>query len=424
MDVVQDERLPFLPSDPRPLRWIYLDLNAYFASVEQQENPELRGKPVAVVPVLADTTFVIAASYEAKAFGIKTGTRVDVAKSMCPGLILKTGAHALYTHYHEKVLTAVDTVLPVDKVCSIDEMRFKIMGREQERDQAIALAHKLKAAIRDLAGDWMKCSIGIAPNPFLAKLGTDMMKPDGLVVLETHELPDRLRGLRLKEFCGINTKMEARLQASGIFNSDNLIDASPKELRQAFGSVVGERWYYLLRGYDLPEIETSRKSLGNSHILPPRLRTDQGAREVLLRLTQKAASRLRSEGLYAGSIHVSVKGMKKSWKAFARLPASDDSVKITALVAELWEKRDFVSPLGIGLTFGDLTNSGGNTPSLFDTGPDTSVLSSAVDRMNQKFGKNSVYLAATENAKDTAGERIAFQKTSLFKEGKGDNELP
>ncbi|HRJ26849.1 MAG TPA: hypothetical protein PLO61_04990 [Fimbriimonadaceae bacterium] len=415
------DRPIWLPKDDRPLRSIFLDLNAYFASVEQQEDPSLRGKPVAVVPLLADTTFVIAASYEAKAYGIKTGTRVDEAKARCPDLILRTGRAPLYSHYHRRVLDAVDTVLPVEKVCSIDEMRFRLMGKEQQPEVARQLAQRLKSAITELAGDWLKCSIGIAPNPFLAKLATDLMKPDGLVVIEGHELPDRLRGLSLREFCGINRRMEARLHGAGIFTSDDLVAASPEGLRRAFGSVVGERWYYLLRGYDLEETPTHRRSLGNSHVLPPNFRTDQGARQVLLRLTQKAAARLRAEGLYAGSIHLSVKGTKKSWKASQKLPNTQDSVRITQAVTELWEDRNFVGPLAVGLAFADLSETSGHTPSLFEAEQDTTLVSDALDRVNQKFGKNKVFLASLQGAKDTAEERIAFQKTKLFQEGKDDN---
>ena len=149
-----------LPSS-QLVRYLFLDLNAYFASVEQQEHPELRGKPVAVVPVQADTTFVIAASYEAKAFGIKTGTRVDEAKRLCPELILTEGTPPLYVYYHERVLEVVQKVLPIEKVCSIDEMRFRLLGEERQVDRAISLATRIKNLIREEVGTCMKCSIGV-----------------------------------------------------------------------------------------------------------------------------------------------------------------------------------------------------------------------------------------------------------------------
>ena len=126
--------------DERPLRVLFLDLNAYFASVEQQERPELRGRPIAVVPVMADTSFVIAASYDAKKFGIKTGTQIGEAKALCPELELVDARPPLYVGYHNRIIEVAESVLPVDKVCSIDEMRFRLIGTERSPECAVELA--------------------------------------------------------------------------------------------------------------------------------------------------------------------------------------------------------------------------------------------------------------------------------------------
>ncbi len=409
--------------DARPLRVLFLDLNAYFASVEQAERPELRGQPVAVVPLLADTTFVIAASYEAKAFGVKTGTRVGEAKDRCPGLHVVEARPPVYVAYHHRILDVVETVLPLDKVCSIDEMRFRLLGVEREPEAARTLALRLKEAIRRHVAPTMTCSVGIAPNAFLAKLATEFEKPDGLVTLLASELPDRLRGLKLTEFPGINKRMEARLKAAGVFRSDDLIDRSPKELRAAFGSVVGERWSYLLRGYEVEQELEGGKSLSHSHVLPPDLRDDQGCRDVLLRLAHKATARLRKNGLWASRLSVYVRG-RKGWGAECGLPPTQDTVTVTERLLALWEGRDFEGPMAVGVAFTGLSKEGGFTPSLFDETEDRAELSHAIDRVNQKFGKNAVYLASIERVKDKAKEKIAFDKTWLFSEGKGDNEWP
>lgn len=404
------------------MRVAFLDLNSYFASVEQAERPELRGKPVAVTPVSADSGTVIAASYEAKAFGVKTGTKVGDAKRMCPGLVCLPGRHKLYMHYHERILEAVESVLPVDKVKSVDEMSFRLIGKEREPEEALKIAGRLKAAIREQIAESMTCSVGIAPNEFLAKLGTDLMKPDGLVMIQAHDLPDRLRGLDVKTFCGINKRMAARLGAAGIFDSDGMVDASKEELRRAFGSVIGERWWYLLRGYELTESRQTRKSLGHSHVLPPKMRTDQGCHDVMMRLIQKATARLRSEGLWATELHVSVRGRKGGWKTWTRLPPLQDTVTVVERFNELWEARDYAGPpIQAGVTFTGLFEADEVTPSLFDDTVGRARASRAVDGLNQKFGKNSILLANTVRAKDTAPERIAFDKTALFSEGKGDN---
>lgn len=408
--------------DKRELRVLFLDLNAYFASVEQQEKPELRGKPIAVVPVVTDSSFVIAASYEAKAFGIKTGTRIGEAKAMCPDLQLVTGGHAMYTVYHRRVLAAVETVLPIHRVRSIDEMEFRLLGTEREPENARGLARRLKEALHDHVGECMKCSIGIAPNSFLAKVGTELQKPDGLVTLEATDLPEALYSLKLTDIPGINRRMLARLQAHRIFTTKDLTGAERTHLHEAFGSIIGDRWWYLLRGYDLPEQETVRKSLGHSHVLPPDLRNDEGVKQVMLRLVQKAASRLRSNGLWTRHMEVAVRGKTKSWSEKVHLSPTQDSITLTKAFLELWEKRSFVGPLTAYITFTELVPAEQVTPSLFDQAVERAQLSHAVDEVNRKFGKHSVYLAGMNKARNSAPERIAFQKTELFSEGLGDHE--
>jgi DNA polymerase-4 len=406
----------------RRLQILFLDLNAYFASVEQQERPELRGRPVAVVPVMADTSFVIAASYEAKAFGVKCGTMIRDAREMCPGIEIVKARPPVYVAYHQRVIEAAESVLPVDEVCSIDEMRFRLLGSETTPKVAREIAHAMKHAIQSRVGTHLTSSIGVAPNAFLAKVATDMEKPNGLVVLQAEDLPHRLHGLKLTDFAGINRRMAARLNAAGIFTAQQLCAASRPELLRAFGSVVGERWWYLLRGYDLgPEVH-DRKTLGHSHVLPPDLRTDQGCREVLLRLLAKSSARLRATGLWTAAMAVSVRGYRQSWQAKTRLPPTQDSVTLNEAFLELWGDRAFDQPRAVGVTFYDLRSHGEFTPSLFDPTEDRSKLSHAVDQVNQKFGKNKVYLAGMDKAKHSAEERIAFNKTWLFSEGRGDNE--
>src|ERR1039457_5560497 len=138
---------------PGPLlNWLFVDLNSYFASVEQQVRPELRGRPVGVVPMMADTTCCIAASYEAKAHGVRTGTIVADAKRMCPDIVLLEGRHELYTEYHHRIVEAVESCLPVTAVLSIDEMACRLMGRERPLLAAMELGRKVKARILERVG--------------------------------------------------------------------------------------------------------------------------------------------------------------------------------------------------------------------------------------------------------------------------------
>lgn len=408
----------------RPLGALFLDLNSYFASVEQQEDPNLQGKPVAVAPLYADTTMVIAASYEAKAFGVKCGTMVRDARRMCPDITIVSGRPPLYVSYHKRVLEVLEDVLHIEEVHSIDEMRFKLMGDERVPENARRIALKMKKAIADHVGPCLTSSIGIAPNPFLAKVATEIEKPNGLVTLTAKDLPHALYGLKLTDFAGLNYRMKARLNGCGIFTSKDLCGAQRHELHRAFGSIIGERWWYLLRGFDLPYAATRRKSLGHSHILPPELRTEDGCRDVLLRLLQKASARLRSEGLRTSSMTVFVSGFKRSWECRIKLPPTQDTITLTEWFYKEWPNHDYEQPRGVGVTFHDLRLQDEFTPSLFDNLADRTLLNRAVDKVNQKFGKNSIYLASLDKVKDRAGEKIAFNKTWLFQEGKDDNVWP
>ncbi|MFZ4507347.1 MAG: DNA polymerase [Fimbriimonas sp.] len=412
-----DDSLPY-----GSLRYLFLDLNAYFASVEQQERPELRGRPIAVVPVMADSSFCIAVSYEAKRMGVKTLSQIGEARRLCPEIQMVLARPHVYVGYHHRVIAAVESVLPVEKVCSIDEMRIRLLGEERRRPQAIEWAHRIKATIRDQVGECLKSSIGLAPNAFLAKTATDMQKPDGLVVIEKHELPERLFGLKLTDFAGINKRMQIRLNAAGIFTTEQMCRASRDDLVQAFGGVMGERWWHLLRGDDLNLDNDSGKSLSHSHVLPPELRTDQGCREVLMRLIQKASARLRSNGWYAKSMSISVSGFTQSWSVRLRITATQDSIAFNEHFLKAWAGRNFVKPRQVSVVFGDLLEREEVTPSLFDTLEDREDLNKAVDEINGRFGKNTIFLAGLNRVKDTAAEKIAFNKTKLFVEGKGDHE--
>lgn len=165
-------------------RWLVADLNSYFASCEQQEDPDLRGKPVAVAPLLSNTTCAIAASYEAKAYGVKTGTNIGEARKMCPGLIIVPSRPKLYVEYHHRILDAIESCIPVEHVMSIDEVACMLDRSQQTAEAVRRLSREIKQAIRNQVGKCLTISIGAASNKLLAKLASDMQKPDGLTILE------------------------------------------------------------------------------------------------------------------------------------------------------------------------------------------------------------------------------------------------
>ena len=171
-------------ADSLPLRWLYLDLNSYFASVEQQMNPALRGRPVVVAPVMTDSTSAIAASYEAKAYGIRTGTKIWQAKAMCRDVVIVPGRHDDYVRFHHKVIDEVNRHVPVTNICSIDEVACRLMDNENSPAAVAALATAIKAGLNANVGECLTASIGLASNRLLAKMAADMYRAVGLASCE------------------------------------------------------------------------------------------------------------------------------------------------------------------------------------------------------------------------------------------------
>ncbi|MGH7131323.1 MAG: DNA polymerase thumb domain-containing protein [Phycisphaerales bacterium] len=399
-----------------PLRSLYLDLNSYFAACEQQDDPALRGRPVGVVAVDTDYTSVLAASVEAKRFGIRTGTPVRDAKAMCPELVLMLSRTERYVELHHEIIAAVDTVLPVDKVWSIDEMACRLLGKQQQREEAVKLAHGVKRAIRERVGEVLTCSVGIAPNRLLGKIASDMQKPDGLVVLEDADLPHAMHRLKLTDLPGIGPKMEKRLRAHGITTVEDLCSRSEAELRAAWSSLVGAEWYHRLRGVDIMEKPVIKRSIGHEHVLSPKRRSADGARAVLVRLVHKAAARARQYGYLAGRISVYAKSTEgERWEDSHKLePPTHDTVALVAAAAEMWSRWPGVrnhrwgAPMKVAATLTDIEPVKSATLPLF-AGPRPRVkLGEAMDKVNAKFGRGTIYTASMQEAKTSAPARIAF----------------
>lgn len=396
------------------LNALYVDFNSYFASVEQLLCPELRGKPVAVLPVVAETTCCIAASYEAKAFGVKTGTRVSDARKMCPDIILVEARPSLYIEYHHKLIAVVESCTHVERTLSIDEMVCKLTGSQRQKENALALAQRIKQRIAKEIGPEIRCSIGIAPNTYLSKVASNMQKPDGCVVIEQHELPDRLFSLELRDLNGIGRKMEERLLKKGITSVQTLYALNRQQLRSAWGSIDGERMYDKLRGIEFPENKFDRSSLGHSHVLPPELRSREAALSVLHRLLQKACLRLRSYELLTSRIQIRVKFLNRlTWVAESDCSATDDTMQLTHALELLWKKYPpgkNITPYAVGISFTSLAEPSASVMDLFQSPqtPTQSRLNSVLDKLNMRYGKNTVYFGGAHSALNYAPMRIAF----------------
>jgi len=394
------------------LNWLYFDLNSYFATIEQQVDHSLRGKPVAVVPLLSDSTCAIAASYEAKRFGIKTGTKIYEAKKLCPELICVPCRHSLYVEYHKRIFAEINKLLYIDHVRSIDEGAGRLTGKYQEEDAAIYLAQAIKQAIKQNVGDYITCSIGIAPSMYIAKIAAEMHKPDGLSIIKAEDIPTKLFTLSLRDIPGIGYRMLKRLHASNIDTVEKLYGCSSGQLQTIWGSVYGKKCWYLIRGYELSEYAVKNRVISHSRILAPEIRNNvRAARDVAAELVMKAAKRIREKELYSTSIGLYLRTTNRLvYKSYAKISASNDNSTILKQLLIVWDrltaqhKVDRLHQVAVSLsgliekprqlTFDDLASINKNRG-----------LSGAMDIINTKYARTIISLGMPPTAKE---EPIAF----------------
>jgi DNA polymerase-4 len=422
--------MPGATQTAEQVNWLFLDMNSYFASVEQEVQPHLRGKPTAVVTVDADSTVCIAASYEAKAFGVSTGTALGEARKKCPDLNVVVARHEIYVDYHDKIKAAVEqNCLHVSKIISIDEMECRLRGRDMQLANAQELARQVKQAIRSV-GKTLRCSVGLAPNRFLAKIASNMEKPDGLVTITQSQLPQILFKLKPRDLPGIGHNMEKRLLNQGITTMEQLCQLDMDQMTQLWGGVLGTRFWLKLRGSDFDEREQHKSSISHQHVLPPNLRTRDQACAVGKKLLHKAAVRLRQAKLWTSAMAIFVLFSKDQdakeddqngywlhhgrpmWEASLRFPSCQDTMTLVNVFQEAWKDCPKRRPVMISVALVDLIPEDMRNMTLFDDmygGGKVDRLAQVMDSVNAKFGSTTLYLGGIHHVKEAAPPRIAFK---------------
>lgn len=405
--------------------WLFLDLNSFFASVEQAEDPRLRGKPVAVVPMIADSTSCIAASYEAKAFGVKTGTKVRDAKALCPNIIFIQAGHKKYISYHKRVIEAVEHCYPVSSIMSIDEMACALTGRHQREEHAIALAYQIKQSIYTRVSTALSCSVGVAPNRYLAKVASDMQKPNGLTLIKKEQIPDVFFPLKITDFPGIGPRMERRLHSYGCTTVQKLYRLTSLEMKEIWGGVLGEDFWKLIRGEDVPSrITGTHKTIGHSRIIAPDHRGDREfIKCIVMQLVTKACVRLRDASLFAKSIYFFVRFLepaekefgivkrweKSAWDSYVNFDETQNTLFIASELEKMLQKLPQGNVYKVGIVLSNLVHEEYHQPSLFED-KRAKPLMSAVDTINKKYHKNVVFPASANLSEDRTSARIAFAR--------------
>lgn len=405
---------------PLDIERLYIDCDGFFASVEQQVHPHLRGKPVGVVPFKDAThTCVIACSREAKLRGVKNVMDIKEARERCPDIILVPQSPDLYRRAHNALLSEISAVIPVDAVKSIDEITCRVSPSERGDPRALGL--RIKKRIADNIGPFITCSIGFAANRQLAKMASKTSKPNGNMVWHPHEMPGPLLKLTLRDIPGIGARIEQRLVRCGIASMAALLATQPKHMRKLWGNVTGERLWYALHGYDVQAPPSGRGMYGHGRVLPPDHRTIEPAKSASRLLLVKAARRMRRDGWNAGRLWLWLDLMgdgpahRGAW-----LPAVHDDQAVLSALERLWSDVQPRLPrrariLLVHVTLLDLTRASErqldillNDDKQRRRWEDTTA---AIDRLNRKHGRTLVSIGPwTPPPGGYAGGKISYTR--------------
>lgn len=389
---------------------LHVDMNAFFAAVEQQSNPALRGKPIVVVGNAARTV-ILTASYEARAFGVKTGMRVFEARRCCPELIQVGVNNRLYAHVSAEIMKMLHDYTPLVQVFSIDEAFLDISGSLGLFGTPQRIAYLIKSRIKSRFG--LTCSVGIAPNKLLAKLASEMKKPDGLTVIPPELVPAILQDLPVGELCGIGRQTSRQLTLLGIVTCGQLAKFPGDLLRRKFG-VVGEQLRRMAQGIDDSPVaaaadEEQIKSIGHSTTLAQDLSDRSSISVVLLQLAEMVGRRARRYGLAGRTITLTVRyadftTFTRQQKQSQPLALSADIYHAALKILDAVVLEQPVRLLGISLSGWD---EAGGQLSLFGESDREQRMTAAMDSVNNKLGDFTVTFASLLDKLDKGSHVIS-----------------
>lgn len=314
---------------------MYVDMNSFFASCEQQDNEELRNKPIGVCPFASPTACVIAPSIEAKRFGVKTGMRLYECKKLCPDIIPVSARPFRYRHYHIEIMKILHSYCDDVMAKSIDEAVMNLTSYRLVYRDIKELAQRIKSDIAKSCGDFIKCSIGIAPNSFLAKLGTELQKPDGLIQITRENVDGYLRQLKLTDLPGIARANERRLQLIGIKDPCEMRHSSPAILRKAFGGIVGNYWHSRLNFMEVDLYQNNYRGMSAGRTVSRAQRESKQALEsMVIALCTRLEQRMVKQNVFCREASFTIK--------YKDMTSWDTKLKFTYPLQDATDLRQYI----------------------------------------------------------------------------------
>ncbi len=371
---------------------LHVDMDAFFASVEQRDDPSLRGKPV-VVGSSSRRGVVAAASYEARPYGVRSAMPMAQALDRCPHAVIVPPNRARYVEASRQVFDVFRAFTPLVEGRSLDEAFLDVTGSQKLFGDAVSIAEQIRARIRERTE--LTASAGVAPNKFIAKIASDLQKPDGLTVVAKEGAAAFLAPLSVRKMWGVGPRSAERLETLGFHTLGDLARADPRRLEQIIGA-FGARAHHLARGIDDRPVVPGReaKSIGAERTFERDYRDARALEPAILAQAEEVAHRLLRAGLWAGTVTLKIKyGNHQQVTRQTRLepPAADTETLYRACLG-LLEK---VPDLRRGVRLTGVSASGFRAqaaPTLFD-GPDAErreALDRAQLALQEKFGSSAL----------------------------------
>lgn len=389
-------------------------MNSYFASVEQQANPFYRGKPLGVCATLTSHGCIIASSKEAKKVGIKTGCRVNEALAIYPDVILVEVDPPKYRSCTEKIIQIIRDYCDDIELYSIDEAFLDLSGYVEDYTQAIAIAEKIRERITLEVGDWLTCSMGIAPTRWLAKFASDTTGKGNILLLTKNNLYSYIKGMNLQAAWGIADATASRLNALGIKTLDQLASYPVVNLMRVMGIRGYELWANI-NAIEMSGLTKKRqpKSVGHSHVLRRRTRDIMFHKSIVMRLAERTGRRLRDLGLEAWGIYAHANlerfgGVGGSKKIHEPITSTRKIYSYVWRMLEEGVRRDLATYYAIGLLH---LRPQSHQLSLFEKEKPERLIH-ALDEINSRYGEEVITQGELRLLdKYHAPDRIGFRKT-------------
>lgn len=396
---------------------MHIDLNSAFATIEQQANPLLRGKPIGVCSYTTPGGIILAASYEAKALGIGTGTPVRQAREICKDIVVMMPDPEKYYYVNSLLYKLLNSYTSDITPLSVDEFVLDFrQSRKIHTRPLVQVAREIKRRIHYEIGDWMRVNIGIGTNRFLAKTAASLHKPNGLDVINYRNLKDVYNNLELRDLCGINYRMEARLNIADIFTPTEFLQASPEVLhRKVYKSIEGIRWYQRLRGYEVDGVTYGRKSFGNDFAIYKTTADKHELSKMIMKLCEKTGRRLRRNNYFARGAHLWLLYDDGTYwhtgkKSRGILYSTNDI--FTAIMSVFNRQPEFKPVSKIGISVYGLEPTQPEQIELFETLVSKQrQIADAVDKANDAYGEHTIIPALMMKMEDIIIKRVPFGGT-------------